>query len=136
MKRTAFTLIEVMIAVVIISVVIMALIQMFANNNHTFHILKEQTKVNQYASLLIANDIYGFENKTIYLDDLVSDFRISDELRRKLKNVKTQVLYKKLETLDMKEEDSEGSSSLVFEVGQSVLKMDDTSVSLFRLQLQ
>ncbi len=139
MKKNAFTLIEVMIAVVIISVVITALLEMFANNTHTFLSLKKQTKVNQYSSLLIANNNYGFENKDIYLDDLVEDFDVDDNLRRKLKTMKVKLIYQELELIDMQEQESSAGevvSSIVFEVGRTILKTQDSSVSLFRLRVQ
>jgi len=144
LSKNAFTLIEVMVAVMIISVVIMALIQMYANNTHIFSSMKKQTKTNQYSSLLISNDDYGFKDKSINLNDLVSDFDLENSLRRKLKERKVKVIYKELEIIDMSEQESEQesddesevSSSLALEIGKSILQTEDSSTALLRFRIR
>ncbi len=143
--RKAFTLIEVMIAVVIISIVIASLIQMFANNTHIFSSLNSQSKINSYVSLFIANDDYGLEDKEVSLDDLVSDFSLESELRAELRETKAEIIYKDLDSIDMsefdetseleEEEKAEVSSGLVFEIGRSTIKIKDSSASLLRIQI-
>jgi prepilin-type N-terminal cleavage/methylation domain-containing protein len=151
--RDGFTLIEVLIAVVIISTVIMALIQMFANNTHIFSNLTKRTAINQYGSFFIANPEIGLEDDKMKLYDFVDDFNVEDKLRRQLKDIKAEVIYQELEKIDMAdydgskdvtEEDTQeeaqekedSSSQMVFEIGKSVLKVKDSSVSLLRLRLQ
>ena len=133
--RSAFTLIEVMVAVMIISVVIMALLQMQGNTSHIFSKLGNTLKINQYTSLFISNKDYGFEKKSVDLDDLLSEFKVENELRRELKTIKVKVDYEELKTIDMSENE-EGSSSLVFELGKTVLKIDDSSSSILRFKIQ
>jgi len=138
--RDAFTLIEVMVAVMIISVVIMALMQMYANSTHIFTSMKQQTKINQYSSFLISNENYGFDDKNIYLHALVRDFDVENDLRRELKEIKIKMLYKTLETIDISEqsndEDIEASSGLVLEIGESTIQTDDGSTALIRFQIK
>ncbi|MFA6196183.1 MAG: type II secretion system protein [Sulfurimonas sp.] len=149
--RRAFTLIEVMVAVMIISVVILALLQMFANNTHIFSQLTKQAKINQYASLFLANPDYGFETKSVSLNELVSDFKVNDALNSELKNSKVEIVYQKTEQIDMSEyddknrekeklelnkEDKSVNSSMIFEIGKTVLKTDKSSIALFRLRLE
>ncbi len=140
LSKNAFTLIEVMVAVMIISVVIMALIQMYANNTHIFTSMKKQTKINQYSSLLISNDNYGYEDKNINLNDLVSDFNLENSLRRELKETKVKVIYTELETIDMSEEEGDNedevSSSLALEIGKSILQTEDSSTALMRFRIR
>jgi len=143
--RKAFTLIEVMIAVVIISVVIAALIQMFANNTHIFASLSAKSKINSYVSLFVANNEYGLRDKELTLYDLTRDFRLESKLNQELRDTKVKIIYKDLDSIDMSEfeEDSEldqesepqVNSGLVFEIGRSTLKMDDSSVSLLRISM-
>ena len=65
-KRRAFTLMEVMVAVVIVSVVIAALLQMQGNTHHKLFGIKEMIKTNQYNSFLLSlSDKYGFESSKI-----------------------------------------------------------------------
>ena len=140
LTKDAFTLIEVMVAVMIISVVIMALIQMYANNTHIFSSMKKQTKINQYSSLLISNDNYGFENKNIDLHDLVDDFDLEYKLRRELKETKIKLVYQELETLDMSEQDSdeeiEATSGMVLEIGKSIIQTQESSTALLRFRIR
>ena len=138
--KDAFTLIEVMVAVMIISVVIMALTQMYANNTHIFLSLKKQTKVNQYASLLITNEKYGWESDETNVYELIEGFNVEDDLRRELKDIKVKLSYQELKTLDMSEEDvyEEGaeSSGVVFEIGKSLIQTEDSSTAMMRFRIQ
>lgn len=136
-SKNAFTLIEVMVAVLIISIVIMALIQMYANNTHTFMSITKQTKSNQYTSFLIANDNYNQDRRNARLYDLVDDFDMQDYLRRELKNIKVDVIYSELNSVDLSKSmdgtlDGEVSSDMVLEFGKSILKFDNSSSFLLR----
>ena len=142
--RAGFTLIEVMVAVMIISVVILALIQMYANNTHIFSSMKQQSKINQYSSFLISNDNYGFKDKNIYLDALVEDFNLEDDLRRELKEIKIKMLYRELESIDLGDEnyneesseENEASSNLVLEIGESLIQTETSSTALLRFRVK
>lgn len=145
--RKGFTLIEVMVAVVIISVVIMALIKLFANNSHIFSTLSDKSKNNQYLSFLVSPTNYGFDDKETTLYTLVEEFDIQSELKRELKSIKVKLLYQELESIDMSESESESetqeddtekeaNSNMVFEIGKTVLKVDETSVSMLRIKQQ
>lgn len=119
----------------IISVVIMALLEMQGNTTHIFSRLGNTLKINQYTSLFISNNDYGFEKNSVDLDDLLSEFKVEDELRRELKTIKVKVDYKELKRIDMSEIE-EGSSSMVFELGETSLDIDDSSASLMRFRIQ
>jgi len=134
--RTAFTLIEVMVAVMIISVVIMALVRMHSNNNYLFSSYKQHTTVSQYSTLLIANQEYGFENKNLTLNDLAQDFDLDDDLRRELKSQKVELKYKMLRNIDLSEESNASATQLFLEVGSDILKVNNESIATLRLRLQ
>ena len=150
--KPAFTLIEVMVAVVIISTVIMALIQMYANNTHIFSALKKRTNLTQYGSLLVANPEIGFEKKEFSLYNLVDGFTLEDEFRRELKNQKVKVIYTELEKIDLAEfsddedEDNEeisdeqnqeqSQSNMILEIGKTTLKFKEGATSIVRIQLK
>lgn len=138
--KEAFTLIEVMVSVMIISVVIMALIEMFSNNTHLFSYIKKQTTITQYTSFFISNKEYGFQNKDVTLNDLLRDFNLEDDLRRELKNSKAKVLYQKLERIDLSEQsgdtEAEGNSKIVLEIGKTILQAEGSSSSLLRLRVE
>lgn len=153
--RGAFTLIEVMVAVLIITTVIMALITMSGNNTHYFSSLKNKTKIDQYASLFISNTKYGLENEDVTLDKLVDQFDIETDLRRELKAIKVNVNYQVIDTIDMSEfedtneddtnqyeatdsneQNDSVNSNLIIEIGKTVLRVDDSSVPLVRIQIK
>ena len=152
--RSAFTLIEVMVSVVIISTVIMALIKLFANNTHIFASLQKKNETSQSLSFMMSNYNYGFEDDKITLYNLVEDFDLESDLKRKLKDTKIELIYQELDKIDMSEfdgtdeenedlyeEDVEeevknASSNLVFEIGKTVLKTGDSSSALMRIRLQ
>ena len=144
--RNAFTLIEVMVAVMIVSVVIAALLQMKGNTNHKFIQLKKIVTENQYNTFLISvDDKYSFETSNIDLYRLVDNFDLENDLRRKLKSIKTKVSYEKLDVLDTgnfkddSEEDEEGENGgidIIFEIGKTSLKSEEFSLSLMRVKIQ
>lgn len=151
-SNSAFTLLEVMVAVMIISVVILALMTMYGNSTHIFLALKKKSKVTQYGSFFVSNTDYGFEKKDTSIDELVTEFKLEDDLRRELKNKKVKIIYQELENIDMREFDGskdetddetrtsgnmeEQSSNIIFEIGKTILKIDDSSVALLRLQVK
>lgn len=126
---------EVMVAVMIISVVIMALLEMQGNTTQIFSKVGNTLKLNQYTSLFISNKDYGFENKSVDLDDLLSEFKVENELRRELKTIKVKVDYQELKRIDMSEIE-EGSSNMVFELGKTTLNVDDSFASIVRFRIQ
>jgi len=152
--KSAFTLIEVMVAVVIISTVIMALIQMYANNVHIFSSLKAKTDITQYGSFLIDNPELGFEKKETHLYNLVDGFDVEDTLRHKLKDTKVKVIYQELQRIDLAEFDGEEkpqdqeeeqtsqdqtqqvASNMILEIGKTTLKFKNGATSIMRIQLK
>ncbi|MEN8303566.1 MAG: prepilin-type N-terminal cleavage/methylation domain-containing protein [Campylobacterota bacterium] len=136
--RKGFTLVEVMIAVVIISVVISALLEIYANSAYTFLKLDKKSAANQYLSFVVDNRDYGLENKNATLHDLLKDFDIDDDLKKELKSVKVKIIYQKLQSIDLsdREELKDTDSQVVFEIGKTILKLNDSSSSILRVNLQ
>ena len=133
--RSGFTLIEVMVSVMIVSVVIAALLQMQGNTSTLFETLKEQNSADNYATLLLWNDKYGFENEHLNLFRLVDDFDLDDEMRRKLKGTDITLAYDKIKTIDLSEGNATNAQT-VFEIGKTTLKLNKMTTSLLRLRLQ
>ena len=129
----------------IISVVIMALLQINANNTHIFSQVKHQETATQYLSLLIGTK-YGFENEKISLEELVSDFDLDDDFRRELKHTDIKIVYQLLQSIDTgmfdesenEQEESDtrkkNSAGTIYEIGKSTLKTKRYSSSLLRLR--
>jgi len=125
--------------------VIMALLQMNANNTHIFSQVKNQETATQYLSLLVGTK-YGFDNEKISLEELVSDFNLDDDVRRELKHTQIQTSYETLQSIDTsmfdeenneeETEDIEKKNSLgtVFEMGRTTILIKHSSASLLRLR--
>ncbi len=134
--RAAFTLVEVMVSVMIISVVIMALIEMHGNSTHLFTNIKERLHVSFLPSLLIANPDYGYENKTLSADMLTKDFILDDDLRRKLKALNITLSYEQLDSMQAPISDKNStvdSQNSLFYIGKTTLKVENSSVSFLRI---
>jgi prepilin-type N-terminal cleavage/methylation domain-containing protein len=94
--KKAFSLIEVLIAVALLSVVIVALIKMGQNNLFLLEKFKTTNTTSGYNSLAFFGiDENQTTDKKIYLDEVV-DFK-DDDLRRKLKEIKVVVKNEQLE---------------------------------------
>ena len=142
-KRGGFTFIEVMVAVMIISVVVAALLQLQSNNTESFTHLRQIQKNIQYISLLSGSK-YGYENDTLTLDGTLDRFDIEDDLRRELKEIKVNILYQSLQRIDTKDFDlslSEANASstehspLVIEIGRTIMQLPEGSVSVMRIRI-
>jgi len=136
--RKGFTFIEVMIAVVIISVVISALLSIYANSTHMFSRLDEKSATNQYLSFMLDNSAYGLKNKNITLYSLLKDFNVDNGLKEESKSVRIKVIYQKLKSIDLGDlqDQKVSNSQMIFEVGKTVLKVNESSSALIRVNLQ
>jgi len=119
LHHKAFTLIEVMVSVMIVSVVIAALLQMRGETTHKFLELKKILKELPYSSFLISQD------KSYRVGE---EFDVESDLRDRLKTLKMRVDYKTVDTLE--------SNDFVLEFGKTTLTSESFSLSLVRLKLQ
>lgn len=146
--RRGFTLIEVMIAVMIISLVIGVLLQLFSNNTRLFSSMRGHSELCMRSSLLIGNTQYGYENEKVSLADLIQDFDIDDDLRQKLKKYKAEITYTPVKELDTRQKEiediaepymqdnAEGLKEQAMEIGRSSFEMDEFQTAYLRLKMQ
>lgn len=142
----AFTLIEVMVAVMIVSVVIAALLQMQGNANNSLFEMKKMIQTTQYSSFLLqTSEKYGFEKSRIDMNTFVEDFELESDLRRRLKALKVEIVYDELELIDTSEltkelENSdlqnEQNSGVVFEIGKTRLLSEHFSSAHLRVRVE
>jgi len=129
-KKDGFTLIEVMVAVMIVSVVVAALWQMRGDATQKFLFLEKMQKSNEYATFLLGNaQKYGFDKSTISMRNLLDDFDLESDIRRKLKEIKVTLSYEVIDAID-------DNDSMVLEVGQTTMDFEDTHLSMVRMRLQ
>jgi len=139
-NKNGFTLIEVMVAVVIISTVIMALLVMRGNSSHMFMNFSNKLELNQYLSFLTSNTKPNGDTNTTTIENILSDFNIDNNLRKKLKDIKVKIIYQELNQIDLSKNSDKNSednnSNTIFEINKMILKTDKTSTSLLRLNTQ
>ena len=132
----AFTLIEVMLAVMIVSVVIAALLQMRGETTHKFFGIKKMMQTNQYNTFLLGESgRYGFEKSSIHMDRLVESFDLERDLRQKLKALKVELRYTPLKTIDTAEFD-DGGSGIIFEIGDTSLVSKEFTLHMMRVRVE
>ena len=127
-NRRAFTLIEVMVAVMIVSVVIGAIINLRGNTSNLLMQIKKDEKSLQYASFLPWSKENGIDSARTNLYRLSEDVDIDDELRKKLKASPVKIEYKTVRSYEME--------NTTFEIGVTTLKSKDFEISLERIILQ
>lgn len=100
--KKAFSLVEVIISVAMLSFVMITLLQMKSNNIFLLEKSNEKTQLVDY--VLLAGDIEDSSkqtNKSVYLDKL-TQFK-NDDIRRELKEIKIEIKDKELNKLEIKE---------------------------------
>lgn len=122
-KRAGFTLIEVMISVMIISLVITALTKMYANNSFIYIHLKQQVIVNEYSSFLVSKNKLDLSSENLSLYDLVDEFSLEHTLKRKLKEIKIDLLYTDIDSPFPSETEKESQ----LKITKSILKINGNS---------
>jgi len=141
-KQKGFTLIEVMVAVMILSVVITALLQLKANNTHLFQTL-EKKSLNIDALSLLNGKTYGFEKERVSLNLMLDRFDMDDKLLRELKGNSATLFYQELESIDLSEYDQSDeedtnatNATMKLMVGKTIMKFHNNSFALLRIRLQ
>jgi prepilin-type N-terminal cleavage/methylation domain-containing protein len=85
--KKALTLIEVLVAIMLISVVITAMLNIKSNNLYMLDKFKESTLYNSYISLAV--DTNNLKDQNIYLDNIIKID--DDQIRKELKSIKVVV---------------------------------------------
>jgi len=141
-SHAGFTLIEVMVAVMIVSVVIAALLTMQGDASNKFSEIKKMVGKAQYNSFLLSNSgKYGFEKSRTDMNTLLEEFELESDLRRKLKSINVNIEYEELNIMDTSEiQESEeeviSTASVIFEIGKTKVKTEEFSSDLVRVRIQ
>jgi Tfp pilus assembly major pilin PilA len=125
MKKT-LTLVEVLISVMLISIIVVALLQIEQNNLYLLEKTKDMTKYNSYISLVaLENDDKNLRNKSFYLDKKI-DFK-DDDIRRELKEIKVNIKDKKLKPIIFEADEY----SLNINIKQTQVSIKDDAKKVF-----
>lgn len=126
--RQAFTLIEVMVAVMIVSVVIAGIITLRGNSSTLLMHMQKEAKEMQYASFLPFSQEDGLQTAKTNLYRLSKEIDMDDDIRRKLKNTPVAIKYNKIRSYD--------TGDVTLEIGETRLKSTNFQISLKRITLQ
>jgi len=99
--RKALSLVEVLIAIILITIVIGTMLEIKSNNIFFLEKFKNTSLYNSYISLAIQED--NKEDKNIYLDEVAS-FN-DDEIRKKLKQIKIEIKLEDDEEMNLPDND-------------------------------
>ena len=129
-SRRAFTLIEVMVAVMIVSVVIASLLKLQGNSSHMLMKLQQNQNNNHFTTFLLYNRDYGLQkhSQKLNLYRLVDNFDMDDDLRRELKSINATIKYKQIRKIDL--------DTTTIEGGETKLSMPHFNTSLIRVTIQ
>ncbi len=120
MNKQAISLVEVLVAVMLISVVIVSILQIKENNLYFLEKSKESTKYNAYISMIaLDNDKTKLNNDNIYLSDKIN-FK-DDEIRKVLKEIKIKRKEKELKPIEFNSEEY----NLQINIKQTKLSIED-----------
>jgi len=126
--RRGFTLIEVMVAVMIVSVVIAALLKLRGDTNHLFTQIQKNQQHSSMATLLLWNRQYNLQKSSTNLYNLVDTFDLDDDLRRELKNVKATITFDRVKTIEV--------DMLTFEIDDTAFQSKDFDIHYNRVILR
>ena len=119
--KKSFSLIEVLISVMLLSVIITTIFQIKENNLFFLSKFANSSKNNEFISLATIEKIdpNKLRNSNIYLDEIV-DFK-DDDIRKELKNIKVNIKDKEEEELDL----STDEYTLKIQILKSMYKIED-----------
>lgn len=101
----AFTLMEVMVAVVILSVMSLTLLQVRSNNTHLNSYFTNKDKASSLMSIVSSYYDIKSHNKNLHLDDEVQkEFKVDDNTRKYLKEFNFLYKNKVIATIDLLQE--------------------------------
>lgn len=103
--KKSFSLIEVIIAIALLSVVIVTMFKIKENNLFFLDKFKQTSKYNEFISIatITNKNLNSLRNTHIYLDKVV-DFD-DDDIRKELKNIKVYIKDKELLSINLNDDD-------------------------------
>ncbi|MGB5791538.1 type IV pilus modification PilV family protein [Poseidonibacter sp.] len=131
--KKAFSLMEVLIAVTILSIVMISLLQIKSDNIFLVSKVDEKVKFNDYILLSLDLDKAENRNQNIFLDRKY-DFS-NDEIRRELKTIKVKQKDKKIKTQKIKDVDDFNLNIITYSTSYSLDDKIKKNIYTFKLEL-
>ena len=141
-NRNAFTLIEVMVSTIIISIVGLALLQMHSNSATMSHTMQKKFALSDWALMGAFENKVEKRKKNLRYDTVMKSFNINEREIRKGLNKKGQVsttLIERIDSASIKKQMEEAdldlpiSDALRLEIYQQHIEVDGQTHSLYRI---
>ncbi len=131
--KKSFSLIEVIIAIALLSVVIVTMFKIKENNLFFLDKFKQTSKYNEFISIatITNKNLNSLRNTHIYLDKVV-DFD-DDDIRKELKNIKVYIKDKELPSINLNDD----AFTLNINIIKSQYKIEDKiTKDIYTFELQ
>ena len=115
-KKKAFSLIEVLISIIILSIVGVGLFQISANSKHNFSYIENKKRFDALASIAFVHNNIAKHNKDKNLYEFLRyDFNLSkyDELRKILKDYNIHYSHESISDIKPFEDDNETQENML-----------------------
>jgi len=130
--KKAFSLMEVIVAITLLSVVMLSLLQLRSDNIFLVKKSDETAKLNDYISLSMNLSEASIRNENLFLDRV---YRFdNDEIRKELKPIKIKIKDEELDTRTMKNDDYDlnvTTYSTTYSIDEKIKK----NIYTFKLEL-
>ena len=137
-KRRAFTLIEVLVAVMIVFIVIAAMLELAGESSLLFKNLYKKSKALEHLSML-RQSRYAKESGNVNLALLLTRFMLDDTTRRVLKQDSVKITYKEVHHLELPNifahTDTPDAEQIRFLFSSNGVETEGVHVSLMRVSL-
>ena len=128
--RNGFTLVEVMVATMIVSIVIAALWKIRGDANIKMMQMQKLVKVTPMLTFLSGQNMrYGFDDEKVDSYKLLDDFQVRRSLRARLKYQKMIVHYNRVRDMELQE-------GQVIEMGESIVQLQGSDLKCKRVRWQ
>jgi prepilin-type N-terminal cleavage/methylation domain-containing protein len=101
-NRKAFTLMEVLVAVMLIAVIGATLLKVSSNNSFLMGYFQQKSHQNSLYSLFVLNSSKEYDKKSLFLDEVLKNYKINDDdIRQYFKNFKITYKERVVDTLSL-----------------------------------
>lgn len=135
MSKKAFTLIEVLISVSIISIIVAAFLNIEQESKFLIDKNVKKIAATHLSSIVLLNTDQKDDKSDLYLYDLLKGFDLKDDLIKFLKSKKVHISFDLYKTIGDDENSSEENKSVMLNIYKQTANIDGNVVSIYRISL-
>lgn len=135
MSKKAFTLIEVLISVSIISIIVAAFLNIEQESKFLIDKNIKKIEATHLSSIVLLNTDQKDDKSDLYIYDLLKDFDLKDDLIKFLKSKKAHISFDLYKTIGDDENSSEENKTVLLNIYKQTANIDGNAVSIYRISL-